>query len=48
MLVKIGRSGIKLLVIMMVFGCVSGCATVKGMGKDLETAGEKIQDAAGN
>lgn len=26
--------------------CMSGCKTVEGAGKDIEAAGESIQDAA--
>lgn len=26
--------------------CLSGCATIEGAGKDIESAGEAVQDAA--
>ncbi|AIY39754.1 hypothetical protein LT85_0594 [Collimonas arenae] len=29
-----------------VFGALSACNTVAGMGKDVQTGGEKVQDAA--
>jgi entericidin B len=28
------------------FGAISACNTVAGMGKDVQTGGEKVQDAA--
>ncbi|HWW99888.1 entericidin A/B family lipoprotein [Collimonas sp.] len=28
------------------FGAISACNTVSGMGKDVQTGGEKVQDAA--
>jgi predicted small secreted protein len=31
--------------VLMVIG-VTGCNTMKGMGKDVERGGEKVQDAA--
>lgn len=34
-------------VIAMTFA-VAGCNTVKGVGKDVEKGGEKVQDAASN
>lgn len=30
----------------MLFGAISGCNTVKGVGKDIEKAGESVQRAA--
>ena len=33
-----------LLLLAMV--CLTGCNTVKGLGQDLQKAGEKIEDAA--
>lgn len=36
------------LAMLLFLGQLSACATVKGMGEDLETAGEKVQEAADN
>ncbi len=36
----------KLLLVLAVCACVAGCNTIKGMGQDIKTAGEKIEDAA--
>jgi predicted small secreted protein len=35
-----------MLLLIGVFGSVSGCNTVDGMGKDLERAGEATSDTA--
>ncbi|MDR1075727.1 MAG: entericidin A/B family lipoprotein [Xanthomonadaceae bacterium] len=35
------------LLSLFVAGVLSGCNTIHGAGKDVERAGEKIQDASG-
>ncbi|MFZ4480029.1 MAG: entericidin A/B family lipoprotein [Rhodoferax sp.] len=35
-----------LLLLFFLIHAVSGCNTVKGVGQDLQKAGEKIEDAA--
>lgn len=41
------RTELKLAGLMLAFAAVlSGCNTVEGAGKDVEEAGEEIQDAA--
>ncbi|BDX08456.1 entericidin A/B family lipoprotein [Planctobacterium marinum] len=35
-----------LLLLLFVIGSMSGCATVKGIGEDVEAAGEAVQEAA--
>lgn len=35
-----------LIAIVLLAGFVAGCNTMKGVGKDLERGGEKIQDSA--
>lgn len=37
---------LSLLVFTLTTACLSACNTVKGVGRDLERAGEKIQGAA--
>ena len=34
------------LILMLALTTLTGCNTVKGLGKDLQKAGEKIEDAA--
>lgn len=34
------------LLLVMLGAALSSCATVEGVGKDVETAGEAVQDAA--
>ncbi|MBK7613982.1 MAG: entericidin A/B family lipoprotein [Vitreoscilla sp.] len=36
----------KLFVIVATLGLLSACNTFEGMGKDIQKAGEKIEDAA--
>lgn len=36
----------KLSLILFTLMTLGGCATIEGVGKDLEKAGEKIQEAA--
>lgn len=39
--------GIRILTILLVFTIAfAGCNTMRGLGKDIEKGGEKIQDAA--
>ncbi|HQH66858.1 MAG TPA: entericidin A/B family lipoprotein [Candidatus Hydrogenedentes bacterium] len=35
-----------MLAFMSAFASVSGCNTIRGMGKDIEKGGQAIQDAA--
>ena len=35
-----------MLIWLFLIGCLSGCETIKGAGKDIEKAGEAIQRAA--
>lgn len=42
-------SFLRIFTLTMVTGCLlslAGCNTVEGMGKDIQKAGEKIEDAA--
>ena len=34
-----------LIIVIVCVSIISGCETVKGIGKDLENAGQKIEDA---
>jgi predicted small secreted protein len=36
----------KLFLVLMATGFLAGCNTVAGVGKDVEKAGEAVQDAA--
>lgn len=36
----------KVMVIAAMFGALSACNTVAGMGKDVQSGGEKVQDVA--
>ena len=36
------------LSVSLLFLCLAGCATIKGAGEDIESAGEIIQEAAEN
>jgi len=36
------------LLIMVLWGTIAGCNTFRGLGQDIERAGEKTQDAADN
>jgi predicted small secreted protein len=35
-----------LLSVLLVTAALGGCATIEGVGKDVESAGEAVQDAA--
>lgn len=40
------RKALAALMLIGIFGSISGCNTVDGMGKDLERAGEATSDTA--
>jgi len=35
-----------MLALLVALVCVSGCSTMRGMGEDIEDAGDAVQDAA--
>ena len=40
------KKAVTLVLLVVSIGLFAGCNTVNGMGKDVERAGEKVQDAA--
>jgi predicted small secreted protein len=35
-----------MLALLVSLGCVAGCGTLRGIGEDVEDAGDAVQDAA--
>jgi predicted small secreted protein len=46
MLKKVSTSAMLLMMLISGFSLMAGCETTKGAGRDIEKAGDKIEDAA--
>ncbi len=40
------KTGLKITFLSIILSALSACATIEGIGKDVEKAGEAVQDAA--
>lgn len=40
------KTGLKIIFLSIILSALAACATIEGIGKDVEKAGEVVQDAA--